>query len=116
MRHAVTAAQIEELAGAAHVRVEALCLGAAEVAHGAEMHDRIRLLLAQRVLEGARADVGPVERDARGPALPVVAVDPDDAQVARQPPREQASLPARDPDDQDFFHATFDRRWRPSML
>ena len=60
--HAVAAAVVEELARAAHVHVEALCLGAAEVAHGAEMHDRIRLLLAQRVLEGARADVGPVER------------------------------------------------------
>jgi hypothetical protein len=86
------------------------------VPYGAEMHDGIRELLAQGLLERAGAHVGAVEGGACGPALPLVGVDSHHAEIARESAGEQPPVPAGDPDDQDFFHASHERRRLGGML
>ena len=95
---------VEQLLGAAHVRVVALALLAAEMADLAEVHEGGGHLGADHVLELLLADVDDVDLDApRGP-IPSDAIDAAYLVVLAQPLREQSALAACDPGDQDLFH------------
>src|SRR4030095_1467241 len=94
----------EQLLGAAHVDVVAHLLGNPEMADLAHVHDGGGLLGAEDVLELALAQIDLVDRDVLGPAFPGDLVDAAHLEAVEEAPREEASLPARDARDEDFFH------------